>query len=580
MDEFPSSTMLFVNTPPRQRRLPAFIGSVLLHCALIVVLATWSVRAPIVEPRVIPPNYSIRFLHLQAPSEHRGGASSSASLTASVGPSRSAALAGSGKSRTSARHAPAASPGTSGKSGADAPATPVVAREHRQFQLPPQTHRQPVTQTLVQMDVPPQIVLKREIPLPTVVLWTQPKPVPPMRKQFVAPPVKKAPLVAQSLPVAAALEPPNQEIAVSNVNIAAGILRDTPRLVQPPSIASPVSSPGQEQAKEIPQIGLASSTQPSAANLISLPNTPLRSASLLGLPPANQIAAHDVANAGSSAGNGGTGQTEQGSAALGHGVNAAGAAESGVQGKGSGGNASGSLVAGNTGTGSGNSNTGAGGTKGTSAGNGGGGTASAGSGGGKTASTGNGGTGTIASAGAGGAGSSNAGAGNGTGADLGNGLVGVTRITLPKDGKFGVVVSGSADTTRYPESVGALSGKVVYTVYLRVGLHKNWILQYCLPKSNDKSVATRGSSTPLEAPWPFLIMRPDRLSASDPDYIMVHGMLTTDGQFDQLAMVFPEELEKKDLLLKSLKLWAFRPVSRDGEPTAVEVLLIIPRETE
>jgi hypothetical protein len=158
--------------------------------------------------------------------------------------------------------------------------------------------------------------------------------------------------------------------------------------------------------------------------------------------------------------------------------------------------------------------------------------------------------------------------------------VGLTRITLPKDGKFGVVVSGSADTTRYPESVGALTGKVVYTVYLRVGLRKNWILQYCLPKTTDKGAAVRGSATPLEAPWPFLIMRPDRLSAADPDYIMVRGMLTSAGQFDQLAMVFPEELEKKELLLKSLKLWEFRPANRDGEPTAVEVLLIIPRESE
>ncbi len=435
-----------------------------------------------------------------------------------------------------------------------------------------------MTQTLVQMDVPPQIVLKHEIPLPTVVLWTQPKPAPPMRKQFVAPPVKKPPLVAQSLPVAAALEPPNQEFAVANVNIAAGIIHETPRLVQPPSIASPVSSPGQEQAKEIPQIGLASSTQPSAANLISLPNTPLRSASLLGLPPANQIASHDVANAGSSAGNGGTGQTEQGAGALGHGASGQGAAESGTQGKGNGGNALGPLVAGNT-AGSGNSNTGAGGTKGTgSVGNGGGGVASAGSGSGKTASAGNAGTGTTASAGTGGA---NAGAGTGTGAELGPPPVGLTRISLPKDGKFGVVVSGSSATNRYPESVGVLSGKVVYTVYLRVGLRKNWILQYCLPKTDEKAVATRGSATPpLEAPWPFLIMRPDRLSASDPEYIMVRGMLTSAGQFDQLAMVFPEELEKKELLLKSLKLWEFRPANRDGEPITVEVLLIIPRETE
>jgi hypothetical protein len=284
MDEYPSSTILFVNTPTRHRRLPAFTGSTLLHCALIVVLAQWSYTPP-VGPPVIPPKYSIRFLRLETARENRGGASSI------VSPIRSAAEGGSAKGQTPARKAPAASAATSGKSAPDAPALPTVAREHRQFQLPPQTHVQPVTQTLVQMDVPPQIVLKHEIPLPTVVLWTQPKPAPPARKQFVAPPPKKAPLVAQNLPVAAVLDPPNQEIAVSNVNIAAGIIHETPRLIQPPSIASPVSSPGQEQAKEIPQIGLASSAQPSAANLISLPNTPMRSASLLGLPPANQIAA-------------------------------------------------------------------------------------------------------------------------------------------------------------------------------------------------------------------------------------------------------------------------------------------------
>jgi hypothetical protein len=565
MDEFPSSTILFASALRRQRRLPAFTGSVLLHCALVVVLAFWSVNAPTAKPPVIPPNYSIRFLHLQAPIQAPGGASASVRAPVSSVSGPSEALGKFAKARTLASPPAAPSAKASGKSGTDAPASPATAGEHRQFQLPPQTHVQPVTQTLVQMDVPPQIVLKHEIPLPTVVLWTPPKPAPPARKQFVAPPAKKPPLVAQSLPVAVALEPPNQEIAVANVNIAAGIIRETPRLVQLPSVASPVSNPGQELAKEIPQIGLASSTQPSPANLISLPNTPLRSASLLGLPPANQVAPHDVANAGSPAGNGGTAQAEQGAGAQGHG-------EAGAQGKGTGGNASGALVAGNSGAGSGPSSAGAGLTKGTApVGNTGG--------AGKTASTGNAGSGTIASS-TGGAGGSNTGAGNGPSGELGAPPVGLTRITLPKDGKFGVVVSGSADTTRYPESVGALTGKVVYTVYLRVGLRKNWILQYCLPKTTDKAAPVRGSATPLEAPWPFLIMRPDRLSATDPDYIMVRGMLTSAGQFDQLAMVFPEELEKKDLLLKSLKLWEFRPANRDGEPTAVEVLLIIPRESE
>ncbi len=179
-----------------------------------------------------------------------------------------------------------------------------------------------------------------------------------------------------------------------------------------------------------------------------------------------------------------------------------------------------------------------------------------------------------------GAGDSNSGDGLGSRDGLGNGTAGLTRINLPKDGKFGVVVLGSADSARYPESAGALGGKVVYTVYLKVGLRKSWILQYCLPKTSEKKIPVKARATPLDAPWPFLIMRPDRWSDSDPTYIMVHGMLTEAGQFDQLAMVFPEELEKKDFLLHSLKLWAFRPASRDGEPTAVEVLLIIPREPE
>jgi hypothetical protein len=154
----------------------------------------------------------------------------------------------------------------------------------------------------------------------------------------------------------------------------------------------------------------------------------------------------------------------------------------------------------------------------------------------------------------------------------------MTRLTLPKDGHYGVVVAGSAPAAPYPESVGALGGKMVYTVYLRVGLRKKWILQYCLPKLAEQRIKTRGSATPLDAPWPFLILRPDQLSASGEEYVLVHGMITSEGHFDQLAMIFPEELEKKDLLISSLKKWEFRPSSRDGVPTTVEVLLIIPRE--
>jgi hypothetical protein len=58
----------------------------------------------------------------------------------------------------------------------------------------------------------------------------------------------------------------------------------------------------------------------------------------------------------------------------------------------------------------------------------------------------------------------------------------------------------------------------------------------------------------------------------------VHGKIIAAGDFDQLSLVFPRELDKQDLLLKSLKLWKFRPAQRDGGPVAAEVLLIIPRQ--
>jgi hypothetical protein len=149
-----------------------------------------------------------------------------------------------------------------------------------------------------------------------------------------------------------------------------------------------------------------------------------------------------------------------------------------------------------------------------------------------------------------------------------------TVLPQPPDGKFAVVIQGSPDSLQYPESAGLLGGRIVYTVYLRVGLRKNWILQYTLPR-DARAVTT--NRTPIEPPWPLLILRPDELTAR-PIYIIVHGKITVAGEFDQLSVVSPREFEKQDVLLNSLKQWKFRPALRDGEPAAIDVLLIIPRQ--
>ena len=154
----------------------------------------------------------------------------------------------------------------------------------------------------------------------------------------------------------------------------------------------------------------------------------------------------------------------------------------------------------------------------------------------------------------------------------------VVHITLPKDGKFGVVVVGSSLAEDYPETVHLWSGRLAYTVYLRVGVAKNWILQYSLPRTQE--IASAGSASRPDAPWPYDITRPSIDEDSNTDAIMVHGFVNTSGRFEQLAVVFPTALTEAKFLLHALQQWQFRPSMQGGQPAAVEVLLIIPAETE
>jgi len=159
------------------------------------------------------------------------------------------------------------------------------------------------------------------------------------------------------------------------------------------------------------------------------------------------------------------------------------------------------------------------------------------------------------------------------------GELSLTHLTLPKDGQFGVVVVGSSLNEQYPEIVGIWNSRLVYTVYLHIGLGKSWILQYSLPRTDE--AAAGGSINRPEAPWPYDIMRP-HLNPEDynSDAIMVHGFVNAAGRFDRLALVFPAGFTQAKFVLNALQQWQFRPARQDGHIAAVEVLLIIPEETE
>ena len=150
-------------------------------------------------------------------------------------------------------------------------------------------------------------------------------------------------------------------------------------------------------------------------------------------------------------------------------------------------------------------------------------------------------------------------------------------ILLPRDGKFSVVVVGSSMAEEYPETPEIWANRVAYTAYLHVGLKKNWILQYSVTRAADTAVS--GHVSRLEAPWPYDIARPNLLSRDlNADALMVHGILNQAGRLESLAGALPSSFRYTSFVLRKLREWQFRPARQNGQPTAVEVLLIIPQD--
>ncbi|MEO8657974.1 MAG: hypothetical protein ABI693_05865 [Bryobacteraceae bacterium] len=155
---------------------------------------------------------------------------------------------------------------------------------------------------------------------------------------------------------------------------------------------------------------------------------------------------------------------------------------------------------------------------------------------------------------------------------------GMIRTVRPKDGRFAVVVTGSSTSGPYADLPATLSGRLVYTVYVKVGTHKDWILQYCVPHDAVPTIKPVGGASPLEAPYPFVIVRPPIPDNAHFEYLAVHGMVNIEGRFADLS--FPEATDPhyRDVLLDALSQWELRPASKGGQPVRVEFLLIIPKE--
>lgn len=373
-------------------------------------------------------------------------------------------------------------------------------------------------QTVIQPDAPDNLTIPQETPLPQVMVWsTHDVTV----KKIATLPQQTVAMIA----VVPSLAPPNPAQRIADIRIApTPTPAKTP--LPPPSTTSPVNvAAAAPAAAHVPETASKAAVALAPASVISLSDVQLQQGTL-ALPPVNEVSATIFKGPL-------TPGRPNGAAQAGSGASA--------------GNQNG------TGTGPGNS-------RGNAAGN----VAGVGGPGGQN--------------GAGGVGGgSGQGAGGGIGTDAG-GAYTVAHVTLPRDGKFGVVVVGSSITEDYPETAGVWSGRLAYTVYLHVGASKSWILQYTLPRSQDAAAA--GNVAHLDAPWPYDIMRPSIDPDTNSDAIMVHGFVNTTGRFENLAVIFPTALAEARFLVHALQQWQFRPAIQNGQPTKVEVLIIIPNESD
>ncbi len=560
-----SGIVTLFSEPPQSRLRPStFLISLMLHGSLFGVLTLKVMQQHRIIERFPQSHFAVRVLDFHSSeSQVRQAAGGGLSAPNSTSSPNSAAAAS--RSRASSQEAPS-------KLAAESPSpgSPTVTR------LTPQ--RMPAPQTLLQPDIPDPVVLPQKAPVPLAIVWDPEKAAP---KKIVLP----APDRAAVAVVHPSLETPIKEENIADLRLSSSAFV-TAGPVTPPSTTSPVVVHGPEDVKKVPQTTTKQPDPPTPSRVLSLsdvrvaegkvtipvanqtakatPGTLIPGQLKSPAPPGNGTSTSRIGDKGEGAGVGDRPGGKDGAALNGDPKAGAGTltgkdAHSGTQ------TGNGQKDGASAAQGSGVSNTPNHGAEP--------GLASSQS---PLPGTGSGAAPGPSQAGASGGAAQGATSGNGTTGGTGNSSSTV-HISLPKDGQFGVVVLGSSIAERYPETAEMWSGRMASTVYLRVGQPKSWILQYALPRVED--AANVGGH--IDAPWPYEIARPNIDPADmDADAVILHGFVNKDGRFEKLEVVFPSPLVQAPMIQSVLNQWQFRPAKQNGQPVPVEVLLIIPDQSQ
>jgi hypothetical protein len=170
---------------------------------------------------------------------------------------------------------PAPSPNAhSAKPGAGKPVLqPPALRQIAKAQKGPQT--------LVQPDLPSQLTLTLEVPVPTIVIWSPKK----ADVKTVVAPTPEKPTAADVKPMP---DPPNQAVDLSNISIATSSVA-APKLPTPPTTTSPVAIQSPDRVEMAPATVSQPTAQPTPAAIMSLSDLKMAQGKVV-LPPVNETA--------------------------------------------------------------------------------------------------------------------------------------------------------------------------------------------------------------------------------------------------------------------------------------------------
>ncbi len=411
-------------------------------------------------------------------------------------------------------------PRTAGDSGmypGEKPSPSKAAAQHDAPAAPSSSMRQiPQLNFADKTVVQPDIKFNQQIvktPLPSVLLWSSEHP----EVKLVVPPPPEILATIKAKPV---LTRPTPEKMIADVPMTSTPFA-TKMPMPTPATSTPIQVRGPELKDVLPQSSASKSLQPTAAAMMSISEIQITKGTI-ALPPTNQTAKGNL-----------DGAMQPGKAGD--------SASTGTGDPSSRGNANGTR--------------GSQGTAGNSAGN-------AGNAKGTNVASGN---------------SGNTGPNAGTGNDGAGGRGSAptfTKVALPQNGQYGVVVVGNAMEDQFPETSALWGDRLIYSVYLHVGLAESWILQYSLPLSAE---ARSAGNLHIEAPYPFYIVRPSNgVGTIAADALMIHGFINEAGRFEALSIVFPSTFKQTSPVLQAISQWRFRPAKHNGQLAKVEVLLIIP----